>query len=205
MKTILEVHGQRLQTEMLKKLKSWPERIEEWQWAILLINLESATVLCIKVFTMKVIQKISRVVGAKKLNDWTPEITSRVMQQATGLISKGRWGIFKKCSNRRSIVAKHALEAPFFSKDAEVQYPTTGGVCSGTQKWLYLNITGWNVKHWTLLCPLTDELKSAIRKKRKGSLSQTIIKQNVKTRPHTAKTTLETIRHLKLELLELLR
>jgi len=45
---------------------------------------------------------------------------------------------------------KHELEAPFFSKDEEVQGPTIGGVCFGTQKGLYLNITGQKVKEWTV-------------------------------------------------------
>jgi len=47
-------------------------------------------------------------------------------------------------------MADHALEAPFFSKDEGVQDPTTSGVWFGTQKGLYLNITGWKVKQWTV-------------------------------------------------------
>jgi hypothetical protein len=152
MKTILTVHGQRLQTAMMRKLKRWPERIEERQWAILLINFESVTVLCIKLFTRNAIQKYSREMGAK-INDWKPEKSSGIVQLATGLISKGGWGIFKMYCNRRwklgspfwtwNYTAKHALETPFFSKEEEdVPGPTIGGVRFGTHKGLYLNVTG---------------------------------------------------------------
>jgi hypothetical protein len=44
-----------------------------------------------------------------------------------------------------------------------------------------------------------------VARKKKGCLSQTVSKQHSSTLPHTAKNTLENIRHLKFELLELLR
>jgi hypothetical protein len=60
----------------------------------------------------------------------------------------------------------------------------------------------WNSKQWTLLCPSNRRTEAGYLREARWPLSPTIIQQHDNARPHTANKTLNTIRYLKLELLE---
>jgi hypothetical protein len=61
----------------------------------------------------------------------------------------------------------------------------------------------WNAEQWTLLCPFNRWTKAGLSAW-SGQLSQTVSFYRVSACPHTANKTLETIRDLKLELLNIL-